>query len=70
MKEVHCAICNKKVINDEVAMNLKVLGKQIGSIRCYDCLADVVNCSTAKLTELSEYYKSSGCDLFKVNYLQ
>ncbi|WP_313132069.1 hypothetical protein [Anaerocolumna sp.] len=70
MKEVHCAICNKNVKNDEIALNVKILGKQLGSIRCYDCLAAVMNCSTSKLTELSDYYKSSGCNLFKINYLQ
>lgn len=70
MKEVHCAVCNKKVINDEVAINVKILGKQIGNIRCYDCLSEVVSCSKSKLIELSEYYKSSGCNLFKINYLK
>ena len=70
MKEVHCVICSKKVTNDEVAMNVKVLGKQLGTIRCYDCLASVMSCSKTKLIELSEYYKSSGCNLFKINYLK
>jgi hypothetical protein len=69
MKEVHCAGCNKKVTNDEIAVNIKILGKQIGIIRCYDCLAAFLNCSRAKLLELSEHYKSSGCNFFKINYL-
>lgn len=65
MKDVYCAICKNKVSSDEVAMNVKLLGKQIGLIRCYDCLAAALNWDKSKLIELAEYYKKSGCTIFE-----
>lgn len=68
MKIVYCTNCNLVVNNDEVALNIKILGKQIGAVRCFDCLANVLDCDTAKLKELAKYYKKSGCSIFQRKY--
>lgn len=68
MKIVHCVNCNLTVNNDEVALNVKILGNQISMIRCYQCLSDVLGCDETKLENLANYYKSSGCTIFQRIY--
>jgi hypothetical protein len=68
MKKVLCHDCGKNINNYENALNLKLLGKQIGTFRCYGCLAKHLGCEAKKLIEMAEYYKNSGCFLFQTNY--
>ncbi len=68
MKRVHCHGCTKELSNNEIALNLKLLGKHIGSLHCYQCLSESLGCDTVRLQELAEQYKSSGCLLFQTNY--
>jgi hypothetical protein len=70
MKIIYCRSCNNKVKNDEIALNIKIFGKQIGAIKCYDCLAEFLNCKSSKLMELSEYYKKTRCSIFNTRYVQ
>lgn len=69
MRIVCCTDCKSKVINDEIAINIKILGKQIGSVRCYDCLSKALSCESIKLKELAEYYKVTGCTVFQTKYI-
>lgn len=68
MRTVYCSDCKEKVVNDEIAINIKVLGKQIGTVRCYDCLSKVLSCEVTKLKELAEYYKMTGCTVFQTTF--
>jgi hypothetical protein len=68
MKKVNCHDCRKIIDNNEIALNLKLLGKQIGMFRCYHCLSYYLDCEAVKLKEMAEYYKSSGCIMFQTNY--
>ncbi len=68
MKKVHCHKCRAELSNNEIALNLKLLGKHIGTLHCYQCLSEHLCCETARLEELAEQYKSSGCLLFQRNY--
>lgn len=68
MKIVHCAKCNIVVKNEEIALNIKIIGKQIGMIRCYNCLADALACDVTKLEKMANYYKSTGCSIFQRKY--
>jgi len=68
MKKTYCQICRRRTCNDEIALNIKIFGKQIGTIRCYDCLSKFINCDVSKLKEVSEFYKSTGCIIFRTQY--
>ena len=65
MRKVYCSVCKAIVVNDEIAINIKLLGKQIGTVKCYDCLANALSCKSSKLKELVQYYKVTGCTVFK-----
>ncbi|ROR27403.1 hypothetical protein EDD66_106100 [Mobilisporobacter senegalensis] len=68
MKEAHCKHCGKRIYNDEIALNIKIFGKQVGYIRCYDCLSEFLGCKSDKLRKTSLFYKNTGCSIFQVKY--
>lgn len=68
MKKVHCHKCKTELSNDEIALNLKLLGKHIGTLHCYRCLSVSLRCEADRLEKLAEQYKSSGCLLFQKKY--
>ena len=68
MKVLYCHDCNNKISNDEIALNLKLLGKQIGVFRCSSCLSAVLGCEIELLKKMTDYYKNSGCILFQTTY--
>jgi hypothetical protein len=68
MKTVHCHDCNKVISNDEIALNIKLLGKYIGTYRCNRCLSGVLGCETKRLEKMADDYKRSGCILFQISY--
>ncbi len=68
MKIVHCSHCGIRTRNDEIALNIKIFGKQVGTIRCYNCLSEFLGCDSAQLKRMSLYYKNSGCSVFKNKY--
>ena len=68
MKVVYCYDCKQKLSNDEIALNLKLLGKYIGKFRCDCCLSATLGCERQKLVNWMSYYKNSGCILFQTIY--
>jgi hypothetical protein len=68
MKTVHCQHCGKRIHNDEIALNIKIFGKQVGNIRCYDCLSAFLNCKYEKLISITQFYKNTGCSVFQIKY--
>lgn len=50
---------------DTVGINKKMLGKDIKSFYCMDCLADYLGCSVEDLLEKIEEFKEDGCTLFQ-----
>lgn len=66
MKMNKCKSCFKeKLSKDEIAINKKLLGKNIESYYCLDCLANYLNVTTEELLEKIEEFKDEGCELFK-----
>jgi hypothetical protein len=70
MKKVHCHDCGNQIDNNEIALNLKLLGKQIGIFRCYHCLSGYLGCDTIRLKEMADYFKNSGCILFQTDFIK
>jgi hypothetical protein len=68
VKKINCCDCKKEIEDNEIALNLKLLGKQIGKYRCYHCLSGHLGCEAGKLKEMAHFYKSSGCFLFQIKY--
>ncbi|WMJ87002.1 hypothetical protein [Anaerocolumna sp. MB42-C2] len=68
MKTVQCKHCGTRIGNDEIALNIKIFGKQVGMIRCYDCLANFLDCNSDKLRNMALFYKNTGCSVFLMKY--
>ena len=64
MKAVFCGGCGKRVSADEVALNQKLLGMQIGRFFCISCLARRLDTETEYLQKLIIRFKEKGCTYF------
>lgn len=61
-----CISCFKEDLEkDTIALNKKLLGKNIDHYYCLDCLAEYLNVTTEELLEKIEEFKDEGCELFK-----
>ncbi len=61
-----CLACRKTPLDkDTVGINKKMLGKEVKSFYCMDCLADYLGCSVEDLLDKIEEFKEEGCTLFK-----
>ena len=61
-----CIACFKEDLEkDTIALNKKLLGKNIDHYYCLDCLAEYLNVTTEELLEKIEEFKDEGCELFK-----
>ena len=56
--------CGKKVKKDEVALTMKLFGRQVSVAMCYDCLSKSFEITKKELKEMVKDFKLQGCDLF------
>ena len=64
--EKECLACRKMQLDkDTIGINKKMLGKQVKSYYCLDCLADFLGCTVNELLDKIEEFKEEGCTLFK-----
>ena len=64
--KVNCVSCFKENLEkDTIALNKKLLGKDIEKFYCIDCLADFLNVTVEELLDKIEEFKEEGCELFK-----
>lgn len=60
-----CISCFKQNLDkDTIALNKKLLGKNIKEFYCIDCLANYLGCTAEDLIEKIEEFKEEGCELF------
>lgn len=64
MKAVFCAGCGRRTSADEVALNQKLLGVQIGRFFCIRCLAARLDTTTEYLQKMIVHFKEKGCTYF------
>lgn len=64
MKTVVCASCGRSLCADEVALNQRLLGMQIGFFCCVDCLARKLHTTPSCLRTLIARFKDMGCAYF------
>lgn len=61
-----CIACRTPDLSkDTIGINKKMLGTNIKSFYCMDCLADYLGCTVEDLLEKIEEFKDEGCALFK-----
>lgn len=64
--KVNCVACfNENLDKDTIALNKKLLGKNVTTYYCLDCLADYLNVTVEELLGKIEEFKEEGCELFK-----
>lgn len=62
---VECISCGKKPLSkDEVAINQKLLGKDVQNFFCLNCLADYLQVEPQDILDKIEEFKEEGCELF------
>ena len=64
MKAVFCAECGGWMPADEVALNLKLFGMQIGRFFCVACLARRLHTEQEDLQNLILRFRKNGCTYF------
>ncbi len=63
---IKCVSCFKENLNkDTIALNKKLLGKDIERFYCLNCLAEYLNTTVEELMDKIEEFKEEGCTLFK-----
>lgn len=66
---VPCAACGQTLGNDDIALSVKLTGLAAPRLLCLCCQAREQGTEPAALLDLIEYFKDSGCVLFKRDYL-
>ena len=64
-KVVDCCSCRKHDLDkDTIGINKKLLGENIKTYYCMDCLADYLDTTPQALLDKIEEFKEGGCTLF------
>lgn len=64
MKKCNCIKCNSSLGKNHVALNKKMLGRQVTQFMCINCLAEYLDCIPDDLLVKIEEFKEQGCALF------
>lgn len=66
VKKVSCVSCGKEALEkNEIGINKKLLGEQVESFYCMDCLADYLGVSVQDILDKIEEFIDQGCKLFE-----
>ena len=65
MNKVKCIACGKTNLDkDTIGINKKLLGEDVPTFYCLDCLADYLGCEVQDILDKIEEFKEEGCKLF------
>lgn len=63
--QIECVACGKQDLDrDTIGINKKLLGPELQSYYCLECLAAYLECTVDELKEKIEEFKNEGCTLF------
>lgn len=65
MKKMTCDLCGDHLQKHCIALNKKLLGRNISKFLCFNCLAEFFGCTHEDLLVKIEEFKEQGCTLFK-----
>lgn len=61
---MNCKECGRKLVNDEISVNRKMINRNATSFLCKSCIADYFGVDEAKIDKKIEQFKAYGCRLF------
>lgn len=61
----NCKRCGSALQKDWIALNRKLIRRDLKSFLCLSCLSDDFDCSVDDLILKIEEFKEEGCSLFK-----
>ena len=65
MNKVKCVACGRTDLDkDTIGINKKLLGEDVSTYYCLDCLADYLGCEVQDILDKIEEFKEEGCKLF------
>ena len=65
MNKVKCVNCGRTDLDkNTIGINKKLLGKDVSTYYCMDCLADYLGCEVQDILDKIEEFKEEGCKLF------
>ena len=65
MNKVKCVACGRTDLDkDTIGINKKLLGENVSTYYCMDCLADYLGCEVQDILDKIEEFKEEGCKLF------
>lgn len=65
MNKVKCVACGRPDLDkDTIGINKKLLGEDVSTYYCMDCLADYLGCEVQDILDKIEEFKEEGCKLF------
>ncbi|MDY3964550.1 MAG: hypothetical protein SOZ25_00035 [Prevotella sp.] len=65
MNKVKCVACGRTDLDkDTIGINKKLLGEDVSTYYCMDCLADYLGCEVQDILDKIEEFKEEGCKLF------
>lgn len=59
-----CCVCARALKRDEVALSMKLLGREIDEFYCINHLAEFLECCVEELEIKIEEFREQGCGLF------
>lgn len=63
--DYECLACGRKKLDkDTIGINKKLIGRDIKTFYCIDCLADFLGCTEEDIIDKIEEFKEEGCTLF------
>ena len=63
-KIIKCKYCDKILKKDWIALNKKLIDRNIKKFMCLECMADEFDCEVEDLISKIEEFKNEGCELF------
>lgn len=64
MKKIMCIDCGKILTKDEIALNKKLISKDIKQFQCLECMSESMGCTVEDLEIKIAEFKEQGCTLF------
>lgn len=69
MKRLLCRCCGTELGNTEIALNLKLRGRSVGTFFCMECLSRRTGNTVEELEQLADYFTENRCELFQRKYV-